>query len=49
MKSSSSPPVAASTFITPEMKAMSPPMFTGKNASAILVPNMALSALDGTQ
>ena len=41
--------MAASIFMTPEMKAMSPPTFTEKNSSVILVPNMALSALEGTQ
>ena len=35
--------------MTPAMKAMSPPTFTEKNSSVILVPNMALSALEGTQ
>ena len=39
----------ASTFSTPAMKAMSPPTFTGKNSSVIFVPNIALSAFDGTQ
>ncbi len=43
------PPIARSSFITPLTNATSPPVWIGKNSSAIFVPNTALSAFDGTQ
>lgn len=45
----SMPPAASMTLSTPFRNAMSPQVWTPKNSSAIFVPNIALSALLGTQ
>jgi len=49
MKARSRCPRSMSTFIAPDMKAMSPPGATGKKSSEIFVPKIADEGTDGTQ
>src|SRR2546428_299628 len=46
---SSTPPSSIRIFKVPRTNARSPPVWMEKNASAIFVPKIALSTLEGTQ